>query len=301
MTRSLVILLVAARMAAGGFFIVEENDYPFRSDRYYTQGLEAGLRFPVKIRDGEPERWGIAVRNLMYTPQDISIAEPQPDDRPWAGSTVLVVDRRRKSGDWYDCAGVSVGVAGRLSGSAELQTWFHDLIGTQEPMGWDNQIPDEPVVNFRLERRRILWETELYGVRVAEVSFSGGGDLGTAFIDAFTGIDIKAGYNVPRGWGLDVIGPSVVLDDLSVYVFVETLVKAVGHNVMLGGSMLQSGPSRDLKRVVPEIRAGLGVEAGWMDLGFGFFAAAVFRGEEFRGQDGGQAFGSVGISVTRRL
>ena len=25
--------------------------------------------------------------------------------------------------------------------------WFHDVIGADEPLGWDHQLPNEPLVN----------------------------------------------------------------------------------------------------------------------------------------------------------
>ena len=37
----------------------------------------------------------------------------------------------------------------------DVQKEFHDLIGGDEPMGWDTQLPNEPVINIGIHGRRI--------------------------------------------------------------------------------------------------------------------------------------------------
>ena len=42
---------------------------------------------------------------------------------------------------------LKLGVVGLASHAEDVQKEFHDMIGGDEPMGWDTQLPDEPVIN----------------------------------------------------------------------------------------------------------------------------------------------------------
>ena len=45
------------------------------------------------------------------------------------------------------CVGAQTGRGGPASHADNVQKEFHDLVGGDEPMGWDTQLPDEPVIN----------------------------------------------------------------------------------------------------------------------------------------------------------
>ncbi len=141
-------------------FITFENDIYFQTDRYYTNGIQ----FSVKHARDDRGDWARAYTRrlcrmigcedstllvsqsnygqLMYTPQNISIREPQPHDRPWAGLlyyeqswSLLSPDRRTLA-----TLTAEVGVTGRLSLAEQSQKLVHDIIDHRPPQGWDNQI-----------------------------------------------------------------------------------------------------------------------------------------------------------------
>jgi hypothetical protein len=47
-------------------------------------------------------------------------------------------------------------VVGPASQAEKTQKDFHNLIGGDEPMGWDTQLPNEPVINIGLTAAH-LW------------------------------------------------------------------------------------------------------------------------------------------------
>ena len=69
------------------------------------------------------------------------------DDQPYAG--VLYVDSMlyARKDRWAHVWQLKLGVVGPASQAEDVQKDFHDLIGGDEPMGWDTQLPDEPVIN----------------------------------------------------------------------------------------------------------------------------------------------------------
>ncbi len=144
-----------------------------RTDRWYTNGVRltrsvlppsAELDRPsvhvlalgkallgASVKD-ESSMFGVhwMIGQTMYTPRDISRADPQPDDRPWAGWLYagLAVDGTREGGsllgrpgDFYQQTELKLGVIGRPSGADGLQRMVHDKwTGSTEPAGWHLQV-----------------------------------------------------------------------------------------------------------------------------------------------------------------
>ena len=150
--------------------ITGENDVLTNSDNNYTNGgaiswvssdldtydsdsfVSKWARFwkflPFVDDDGYKtyEAWSLVQE--MNTPNEIQDPNPPEDDQPYAG--VLYVDSllyARKE-RWAHVWQLKVGVVGPASQAESVQKKFHDLIGGDEPLGWDTQLPNEPVINI---------------------------------------------------------------------------------------------------------------------------------------------------------
>lgn len=96
---------------------------------------------------------------MAFTPSDTLVAEPQPNDRPYA--SLLFVSNGRVSvdadnrGAWS--SSLTFGVLG-LSLSGRLHNAVHDLTGSEKTQGYDNQISagGEPTARYTLARHK-LW------------------------------------------------------------------------------------------------------------------------------------------------
>ncbi len=89
----------------------------------------------------------------MVTPEDITKVIPDPADAPYAGllfwrSSYVVVKN-----DFADQVATLVGIVGPSSGAEEVQKFVHDLVGADDPMGWDYQLDDEFV--WQLQRTAV--------------------------------------------------------------------------------------------------------------------------------------------------
>ena len=89
--------------------------------------------------------WTVAQE--MHTPDDITDPNPPMDDQPYAG--VLYVDSMlyARKDRWAHRWQLKLGVVGPASHAGRSAEDIHELMGVDEPMGWDTQLPDEPVIN----------------------------------------------------------------------------------------------------------------------------------------------------------
>jgi len=307
MRRFLLVLLMLLPISvlAGAFSLTEENDTfgVNHSDRRYTQGLELLWLDNVTLKaNGRGSRMAYGLRNLIYTPADISIEEPQPEDRPWAGLTALTITRWSESSKGvFNRFDIMVGVVGEESQSDYIQTEFHELIDSQEPMGWDNQIPSEFMVNCTFQEWRPFWRFGGWSDISGDVSLIYGGSLGTAFINGFGGLEARIGWNVPAS-RIGVIKPTEV-PGLYTYLTLSGSGKAVLHNVTLGGSFFHDWEGQDMEWLVGE--TSVGAVVGWEALAYGFDVELSYtvsgRTEEFEGQGGHHEWGTIHIGVGRML
>ncbi len=117
-------------------------------------GLTRGL---LPERDGLLYRSGWAFGQNMVTPEDLLDPNIILDDLPylgllaWSTSGIAFNDRE------FTGFELLLGVTGEVSLADELQTAVHELIDSDEPMGWDHQIDDEPIINFLYMKKRKLW------------------------------------------------------------------------------------------------------------------------------------------------
>jgi len=161
------------------FRVYEDNDFfnvtGHGTDRAYTNGTRMDFfyqrrkshRFFVekiipKAGEGSVNVYGWSVAQLMVTPNDISIKEYQPNDYAYAGA--LYATRSYYSFNPVKKFGFQTELIAGIRGPAALarqtQTEMHSLIHYQKPMGWDNQLDTQPLinVNFTAEKNLLSWK-----------------------------------------------------------------------------------------------------------------------------------------------
>jgi len=151
------------------------NDFLFDSDNAFTNGfnvqkasavfddiddLPARALFARRLL---PERDGLLYRSMwavgqnMVTPDDLLDPNIILDDLPymgllaWTTSGIAYNDREFTGFEFL------FGVTGEASLADPVQTAVHELIDSDEPMGWGHQIDDEPIINFFYMKKRKLW------------------------------------------------------------------------------------------------------------------------------------------------
>jgi lipid A 3-O-deacylase len=293
-----------------------ENDMLARTDRYYTNGIKFGVGLPFDLLqtpaaevlrsldpdNGEDIHVGLFLGQNMYTPRDITIATPQPNDRPWAAWLYLGGVAQRARGNRLDTAELDLGLVGPAALGEQVQKGWHRLVGVKQPRGWDNQGPTEPAFMLSyLQKRR-------YGGDNFDLIAHGGATLGTVMTLARAGAMLRAGQRM-SGFGPDTIEPGGAMlqgtrdADTSGaaartgsewYVFAGVDQRLVARNIFLDGPVFRDGPSVDRRNHVWDVSAGFSFRSG----GLRFSWTRIRRSEEFQTPAGGggtQRFDSLNL------
>jgi lipid A 3-O-deacylase len=292
-----------------------ENDSFNSSDGYYTSGIKIGGGIPADkvsklftlppnalleaITDGASNHFGLFVGQNLYTPRDITIAAPQPNDRPWAAWLYIGAVAQSVKDDRLHTVEFDLGVVGPPALGEPVQTFFHDLVDAPEPKGWDNQISGEPGFMLAyLHKRRYGDSNGLQFVPHAGVT------LGTIMTLARAGGLLRVGQNM-TGFGPDSIEPGGAMlknarrqqdegryQSWEWFAFAGVDGRLVAHNIFVDGSLFRDGPSIASNSKVYDITAGLSARIDKLRLS----VTRIKRSEEFDG-GGKQRFYSINFGI----
>lgn len=298
----------------GTFSFTLENDYFAGEDDGYTNGfrlswlssesgvphwLESGADwFPLFSSKGH-KRYGFAMGQTMYAPDDLTQRNLIANDRPYAGLLYGSVGVLSDTGYRLDNLQLSLGVVGPASLAAQTQDAVHHLRGSTDPQGWDNQLENEPAVILSYERKwRGLIEMTPFGLG-ADVTPFIGGSLGNVHTHLSTGATFRIGYDLPADYGPPLIRPNQPGSDFFVptrtigwYLFAGFEGRAVGRNIFLDGNSFRDSHSVDKKHFVGSLQAGIAFTYDDIRLAY----THILRTREFDEQQNPDEFGAVTLS-----
>lgn len=259
----------------------------------------------------------------MYTPEDNARTDLIPDDRPYAGLLYVGLAWNRRvhpqaaNYEMLDVRELTLGVIGPWSLAEQSQDQVHRLRGIERFNGWDNQLRNEPAFQMAMERKykpytegavRPGWSRDVIGSYALRV-----GNIEAA---ASTGVELRAGWNIPNDFGSYPIRPgaenrppsgvadlrtttpqSAMAPKPGAHVFLNLEAKAVAWDFSLDGNMFQH--SHHVSRRPWVAQAALGISSQWIVAGRGARLAVmrVWRTREFDEQIGQHAFGSIAFSL----
>ena len=200
---------------------------------------------------------GSGLTQVMMTPEDVSNPDPQPGDIPWAGALGW-------SDVWYafdderlNAFQIYGGILGPYSLAEPFQIWIHDVINADDPLGWDNQLKTEPLLNLNYLIKRKIYKSEVtvkgFATDLA-MGFEAG--LGNFMTYAEGSLEWRIGWKLPRGFvaTVDPPGSGVMLDpivrgggELSVYFSIAARVTATGYTVFYDGNTFGDSPHPGLE------------------------------------------------------
>jgi hypothetical protein len=298
-----------------------ENDMLARTDRYYTNGIKLGggvpfdlLQLPATevLRQLAPEgggtiHLGLFLGQNLYTPKSISISQPQPFDRPWAAWLYLGGVAQRATGNRLDTVEIDLGLVGPSALGKEVQTGWHKLVGAKEPLGWHNQIANEPafLVSYLTKSKHALGAPA--GLEL-EVIPHAGATFGTVMTLARAGGLLRLGRHM-TGFGPDAIEPGGSMlqnmrrdlepgrsHSIEWYVFAGLDHRLIAHNVFLDGTVFRSSPGVRKRPHVYDMTLGFSLRLDPVRIS----VTRVRRSEEFftsAGTGGAQTFDSVNLGI----
>ncbi len=228
-------------------------------------------KIPTLTKDGLVYRVGLALGQVIQTPDDGSRSDLIEDDVPYAGVLTLQASWYAFNDDEFRGFEITAGVVGSPSLGEQIQKTVHKLTGNGDPRGWGNQLDTEPVINFNYMRKQKIWRLGTPAWFSFDSSIDGHVGLGTLFTQASTELEMRFGYNMPRGFTYvpDPIGLSMHYlaalnpPDSRAASFYATLVlrgSVFAHNIFLDGNTFRDSHSVDKEPLVGLVVVGLHYE-----------------------------------------
>ena len=316
------------------FSITVENDFfGGHSDEHYTNGLRLAWASPDLaalapelpdwftpyldlypfLTSGERQHnITMALGQNLYTPQDTQATELQEDDRPYAALGYFTLGLVSKDPWQMDGIETTLGMVGPAALGEEVQNSFHQLISDDTAKGWDNQLENEPAVMVSWQHIWRLTRQDLGADFGLDLLPHVGASLGNIETGARIGGEARLGWNLPLdfGTGLLSMGNGVSApaecdqddglpeqdptDFYGFHLFAGWDMRYVAHTIFLDGNTFADSHSVDKLPFVNEVYAGASLLVGPAKLTY----TLVHRTDEFKGQEGGQTYGSLNLTLT---
>lgn len=250
---------------------------------------------------------GVALGQMMFTPEDTQARTLVSNDRPYAGWLYGALSFVSKTDDVADTLELQLGAIGPASLAEQAQRLVHDIRDLPKPRGWDNQLENEPGLLVYYERKWRVFRTAL----VHDVEFDfithAGGAIGNVADYLAAGGEVRLGWRLPHDFGTSLIRPggdanaptvvsagAGVAHSLGVYLFAGFGGRLVGRDIFLDGNTFEDSHDVDKKPLVGDLVIGASVVWRGAKLSY----AQVFRTKEFDGQDDRHNFGSLSLSFS---
>ncbi len=237
-----------------------DNDILDNTDRYYTNGIRFDFISPYLKQS--PLSWlmvpywgngvnyyGVSIGQNMYTPFSTKVGGIHPGDRPYAA--YLFIGGFKISNDpgkkFRQTSEIDLGVIGPSSFGDFVQKSFHNSVPTNnEPLGWENQIQDDLVLNYNL-----AYEKGIFSNRRIDLNLNAVGALGTLYTNMGGGFQFRAGlmnqYFGSYGYSRMKVNNAKGYSKFQAFVFVTSLGKLVGYDATLEGGMFNKSSIYILK------------------------------------------------------
>jgi hypothetical protein len=241
-----------------------DNDYFAATDENYTQGysfefVSNSLQHnPANYLLYKPKKgsikYGIAVEHIGFTPNDYVSASIQFGDRPFAAaimlkSFIITTDTIKKS---RFSQSFSLGLIGPGAFGKEMQVEIHRATGNKPPGGWDNQIKNDLVLNYRFDYEKQLLSYADFFTLQSNTSLQ----LGTLYTNLSAGLNTTIGLiNAP-------FNTVKTKNRFQIYLYSQSLVNTIVYDATLQGGLFNNKSpytiaSSEIERFTAQFNYGL--------------------------------------------
>ncbi|HOP48932.1 MAG TPA: lipid A deacylase LpxR family protein [Desulfobacteraceae bacterium] len=300
----------------GTLSLVVENDVFYDIDQHYTNGVRLNW---VPSRDSFTPEWavkaarlvpwfpeqgeirhGYAIGQSMFTPSDISIANPPLRERPYAGWLYGTIGLAMETGKQLDQFALTIGMVGPASLAEQTQKFVHKLIDSDDPKGWDTQLHNELGIVMTCQRSLREFATATFLGNQLDFTPHAGVAIGNVFSYCNAGLTIRYGEELPKDYGPPRIQPGLPgsgdfspVTDFGWYIFAGIEGRVVARNIFLDGNTFRDSRSVDKKYLVGDLQFGIVLD--WSNIRLSY--THIIRTHEFRTQDSNDDFGAITVSV----
>jgi len=244
----------------------------------------AGFVPGISGGEGQRVRRGMGLNQIIQTPEDLGETELIVDDVPYAGVLGLANSWTALSDERINVFQIYLGVLGPASMAEQVQTFLHTDLGMgTDPMGWDNQLGNEPVVNLNYMLSRKIGHVGVYRSGFgADLSYTGDVGLGNLFTQAQVGLQARLGWWLAEGFAQNpnIAGRGVVVDPVlgsplpgktRFYFSVGARGTLLAYTALLDGNTFKDSHSVDYDPYFAQLLLGAHCEHGAFGIHFTLF------------------------------
>ncbi len=307
----LAAVVAVSSATAGTFSLYLENDSRFlkpngATDRHYTHGTklvyttEPDWQWLKAFSEGSlfsqpasaAPSVGFFLGQNIYTPDHADDPSKRSDkEHVFAGwlYTGLFVQRRQM--DVLDHFELNVGVVGPSSRAERTQKCIHKVLNSGDPVGWDEQLDDEPAADVTWVRRQRQTQGWLAPTEYTDVITDFGFTAGSLHRHIEAGIMLRWGQTLPNDFGpgrLALPASAAAMDPQnrkSAYLFARLSGRAVEYNRFLTGLSHETLTGR--------AEVGLVFRRDNAELAY----SQTFMTQEFKEQRCPDSFGAVTLTM----
>lgn len=228
-----------------------DNDFWGKTDYYYTQGYNLELVNPrlkknplsaalLRLKNSRA-KYGISFEHYGFTPTSIKSNQVLYKDRPFAGvimlkSFAISVDTLHRS---RLSSVLSTGMIGPAAFAGKMQKKIHSWTGDQEPMGWQNQIRNDIVLNYELNYEKHIFDVP----NIISLNTHSQVRIGTL------SDKLQAGATLTLGRSMSPFLPKEekIKNNYQLYLYSQPLVSLIGYDASLQGGILNRNSPYTLK------------------------------------------------------
>lgn len=319
LTATFVLLAGAAfaqndRGPSGGIALNFDNDFVGGTDRGYTGGFSFGWFsmdltdrssrgiskiLPFIRRKGFSHHMSLSFGLRVYTPNDISVSEVVPDDRPYAGLLFFSLGVYSISPRIMHTFEINTGVVGPSSGGEQMQRLIHKVTDSKEPKGWRNQLHDEFILQAYYSMRWRLFRLGSGRGAVLDLIQNTNLGGGNAYTFAGLGIIARMGWNVPLDFGSPHARPGGGgelglwrVPGIGIHAFASLNGQAVLRNIFLDGNTDKDSHSVEKHPFTADASLGLSVHLWKINLRY----EKIYWTKKFTTESGYHSFGRFLLS-----
>lgn len=252
-----------------------ENDFFTATDRYYTQGvylefilpifkktLLAKTLIPLNPRRGKAGKkvlnyYGMSLERQGFTPRSIRHEGIYYGERPFAGiayvtHSLISIDTEKRL---RLTSRINLGFMGPNLRGAQEQKGIHYALDNIQPLGWENQIENDYILNYDLFLEKGLINTKFFEMTgISELR------AGTLYSDFSLGSMVRVGWMQPYFSNLGTT-KSKGARKVQFYLYAKGKIKAVAYNATMQGGVINRNsiytiPADDIERFVGQAYYG---------------------------------------------
>lgn len=279
-----------------------DNDLFVGNDNGYTNGLYVSFFDAGDLASGDlpehdfwvaPLMWSMPKDSIkgavnaymlgqtMSTPSDITVAVPAESELPYAGLLALTNSYITVTDTHADRVSTTIGIVGSAALGEEAQKFVHELIGADEPLGWDTQLENELV--FQLSRAR-AWRTWSSNSNHFDFLTHADISLGTVQSGVQTGATFRYGRNLISSYATTLLNNSRTTNPTAIekgwYLYAGMQLGYDFNRIFTDGNTFENSRSIDYDHEYFGITAGIAYSWQNYSLTFAVNDANLIQGED---------------------